>query len=213
MLADRFTDYTEKAGKRAVGQAGFRPGYGCPEQILTLRAIIERQRAQGKRLYACYVDFKQAFDRVPRQMLWEKLQKVGIDGWALRAVQSLYADVPMCVKTQVGYTRCFKTRMGVKQGCPLSPILFGLYLDDFEAGLLEEVGAQAAALPCWASGEPLPPLFYADDQALLSTAPEGLTVQLQYLARYCAKWGLHREHQEDQGVYLRSRCTPHSPRV
>ena len=69
MLADRFTDYTEKAGKRAVGQAGFRPGYGCPEQILTLRAIIERQRAQGKRLYVCYVDFKQAFDRVPRQLL------------------------------------------------------------------------------------------------------------------------------------------------
>ena len=68
--------------------------------------------------------------------------------------------------------------------------IFGLYLDDFEAGLLEEVGAQAAALPCWASGESLPPLFYADDQALLSTAPEGLTMQLQYLARYCAKWGL-----------------------
>jgi hypothetical protein len=190
MLADRFTDYTEKAGKRAVGQAGFRPGYGCPEQILTLRAIIERQRAQGKRLYVCYVDFKQAFDRVPRQLLWEKLQKVGIDGWALRAVQTLYADVPMCVKTQVGYTRGFNTRMGVKQGCPLSPILFGLYLDDFEAGLMEEVGAQAAALPCWASGEPLPPLFYADDQALLSTAPEGLTLQLRYLAGYCAKWGL-----------------------
>ena len=118
------------------------------------------------------------------------LRRAGIDGWALRAVQALYADVPMCVKTQVGYTHCFATRMGVKQGCPLSPILFGLYLDDFETGLLEQLGAEAAALPCWASGKPLPPLFYADDQALLSTNPEGLTMQLQYLASYCAKWGL-----------------------
>ena len=60
--------------------------------------------------------------------------------------------------------------------------------------------AAAAAAAGWAVAgwaaaraagrDPLPPLFYADDQALLSTAPEGLTVQLQYLARYCAKSGL-----------------------
>lgn len=32
--------------------------------------------------------------------------------------------------------------------------------------------------------------LYADDQALLSSTPAGLTLQLQYLARYCADWGL-----------------------
>jgi hypothetical protein len=189
ILADRITEYTEAAGLRAVGQAGFRPGYGCSEQVFTIRALVERQRARGQRLYVCYVDFKQAFDRVPRDLLWGKLRQAGIDGWALQAVQALYADVPMCVRMSAGYTRCFRSLMGVKQGCPLSPSLFGLYLDDFQEGLETEVGVAEAALPAWESGVRVPVLFYADDQALIATTPEGLQRQLRYLATYASRWG------------------------
>ena len=125
-----------------------------------------------------------------RHLLWGKLQRAGLEGWALQAVQAPYAAVPMGVKTQGGYTRCFEVRMGVKQGCPLSPTLFGLYLDDFAEGLLGAVGAVQAALPTWESGAHVPPLFYAEDQALLAISPEGLQRQLQYLGTYCATWGL-----------------------
>jgi hypothetical protein len=190
ILADRFTEYTEGMGLRAPGQAGFRPGYGCSDQIFTIRALVERQRARGQKLYVSYVDFKQAFDRVPRDKLWGKLQRVGIEGWALRAVQALYANVPMCVKLSDGYTRCFPSLMGVKQGCPLSPTLFGLYLDDFQESLETAVGVEAAALPTWESGARVPALFYADDQALVSTTPEGLQCQLDFLSTYSTRWGL-----------------------
>jgi hypothetical protein len=190
MLNDRITAYTEAAGIRATGQAGFRRGFGCSDQTLALRAIIERQRARGQRLYACFVDFKQAFDRVPRDKLWFKLERAGIDEWALRAVQALYSSVPFSVKTPAGFTPCFPSLMGVKQGCPLSPTLFGMYLDDFESGLLTSVGAEAACLPTWESGVAVPPLFYADDQGLLASQATGLQRQLGYLAEYCATWGL-----------------------
>ena len=190
MLNDRISAYTEAAGIRATGQAGFRRGFGCNDQTLALRVIIERQRARGQRLYACFVDFKQAFDRVPRDWLWLKLERAGIDGWALQAVQALYASVPFSVKTPAGFTPCFPSLMGVKQGCPLSPTLFGLYLDDFESGLLATVGAETASLPTWENGVAVPPLFYADDQALLAVTAAGLQRQLEYLAEYCDTWGL-----------------------
>ena len=188
ILDDRIVSFTEAAGIRASGQAGFRKSFGCNDQQFAMRAIIERQRARGQRLYVCYVDFKQAFDRVPRHLLWQKLQRAGLSGWALQAVQALYANVPMCVRMPNGFTPTFQACSGVKQGCPLSPTLFGLYLDDFEAGLLQQ--ADVADLPSWQNGRVVPPLFYADDQALLSVSAAGLRHQLAYLETYCSAWGL-----------------------
>lgn len=210
-LNARITAYLEAAGLRAPGQAGFRKGFGCSDQILALRAIIERQRARGQRLYACFVDFKQAFDRVPRDLLWRKLQHTGISGWTLQAVQSLYCSVPMCVKLPAGFTACFPALLGVKQGCPLSPTLFGVFLDDFEPGLMEKVGAEAAGLPKWESGRHVPPLFYADDQVMLAISPEGLERQLGYLSEYCAANGLEVNTSKTEVVVYASRAPRSAP--
>ena len=205
MLNARITSFAEAAGIRASGQAGFRKGYGCSDQQFALRALIERQRARGDSLYACFVDFKQAFDRINRTLLWEKLHRIGLGGWALQAVQALYADVPMCVRVPGGFTPAFQATSGVKQGCPLSPLLFGLFLDDFEAGLLQQ--AEAATLPTWHNGVAVPPLLYADDQALLATTPAGLRHQLGYLAQYCAKWGLEVNTKKTKVVVFSSSAT------
>ena len=91
-------------------------------------------------LWACYVDFKQAYDRVPREQLWERLEEAELGGKWLEALRALYADVPMTVGVPSGAECPFQAHQGVKQGCTLSPTLFGLYIDDLE----EEITAAAA---------------------------------------------------------------------
>ena len=51
-------------------------------------------------------------------------------------------------------------------------------------------GGSGADLPCFADGQPVPPLLYADDLALLSSTPAGLQHQLRRLEVYSAAWGL-----------------------
>jgi hypothetical protein len=71
--------------------------------------------------------------------------------------------------------------MGVKQGCRLSPLLFGLYLDGLQK-FLEDKNLTHA--PCF-NGKHVPVLLYADDIALLSHSREGLQELLNRLEIFC----------------------------
>ena len=183
MLNDRLTTWAEGSGVRARGQAGFRQGFCTIDNCFVLRAVVERARAQGTKLYVCAVDLEKAFDSVDRPLLWASLQRAGVGGYMLAAIQSLYADVPVCVKTAEGLSQTFQSVLGVKQGCPLSPLLFGIFLDDFEQHVARTAGA-AAQLPLLC-GRRVPPLLFADDMLLLASTPAGLNAQLAALQSYC----------------------------
>ena len=180
----RLSAWAEAKGKRARGQAGFRRGFRTTDNCFILRALVERARAQGVKLYICAVDLEKAFDSVDRQLLWAALQRTGIGGYMLATLQALYADVPVCVKTAEGLSSTFQSIIGVKQGCPLSPLLFGIFMDDFELHVQRTVSPALAQLP-QLCGSPVPPLLFADDMLLMSTSAAGLNAQLQSLQTYC----------------------------
>ena len=184
MLNLRLSTWAEANGKRAVGQAGFRQGFRTTDNCFVLRALVERARAKGTKLYVCAVDLEKAFDSVDRPLLWAALRRSGIKGCMLGALQALYADVPVCVKTAEGLSSTFQSTIGVKQGCPLSPLLFGIFLDDFELHMQRVVPPAIAQLPLLCD-RPVPPLLFADDMLLIATSVSGLNAQLQSLQEYC----------------------------
>ena len=201
-------EWTERHGLRARGQAGFRKDHRTTDQVFILRTLIESSRSLKQPLFTCYVDFKKAYDTIPRDLLWLKLQRIGVHGEFLHAMQALYASVPMGVQFADGMSDTFQSLLGVKQGCPLSPTLFGIFIDDFQAELA--AGAAGFALPTLA-GVQTPALFYADDLALVSTTTAGLQAQLDLLEAYSKRWRLTVNVKKTKVVVYtrpRSRVTP-----
>ena len=132
ILDHRIAVWAEDEGIKAKGQAGFRKDFRTTDNIFVLKSLIDKQKQTHGKLYCCFVDFKKAFDMVPRGLLWQVLETVGIRGPILDCINSLYSHDSAAVRTQEGISDIFDCLMGVKQGCPLSATLFGLFVDGLE---------------------------------------------------------------------------------
>ena len=106
------------------------------------------------------------------------LLSLGINDNILDSLKSMYAQHEACVMTQEGLTEVFRCTAGAEQGCPASPLLFGLYIDALEALLKEEAGdIDAPTLGSMLVAV----LLFAEDIALFSYSPRGLQKQLDIL--------------------------------
>ena len=102
-------------------QCGFMSGRGTTDAIFIVRQLQEKHLAANKPLYMAFVDLEKAFDRVPRDVIWWAMRKLGIDEWLVRLVQSMYKDVRSRVRVGDGYSEEFGVGVGVHQGSVLSP--------------------------------------------------------------------------------------------
>ena len=71
-------------------QAGFRSGYSTIDHIFVLNYLIDFYLFCNKRLYACFIDYKKAFDSIQRQQLWMKLCDLEIQGKLFNVIYDIY---------------------------------------------------------------------------------------------------------------------------
>ena len=101
------------------------------------------------------------------------------------AIYALYERVTGRVRCPSGLSEAIASTIGVKQGCPLSPTLFGLYIGEISDYILR-VGGEGGTL----AGTPVHIMLYADDIVLISESSEGLQSHLTALDDFCTQRGL-----------------------
>jgi hypothetical protein len=146
------------------------------------------------------IDFAKAFDSVDHETLWAVLETYGIHGQALDALCASYEEVRMRVKVNGKLGHEFTVGQGVKQGCPLSVVLFGLFIEvlahyidahdiDCQRRLPDRwrlLEAQSAALDEYT----LTNLLFVDDASLVATGYERAQCLLGLLADFCGATGM-----------------------
>ena len=102
MMNNRLNAFIEENQILNKEQIGFIMNNRCPDHIFTLKSVVNKYVDDQKgRVYACFIDFRKAFDTVWHGGLFYKLQQIGINGHFLETFQKTHYIVLVERKTML----------------------------------------------------------------------------------------------------------------
>lgn len=190
LWASRITDWASQSGVASKSQKGFMPVNGCHEHLFLAQSILNSTRRGSKPLYMTYYDLKNAFGSVPHKLIHVVLKAQRLPKHVREIIMDLYQGASFCVVTKEGCTGRIENRRGVKQGCPLSPILFNLAIEP----LLQRLAACDAGLELRTTdGRPpvkVSHMAYADDLKTVASTRAGISTLHQVVVDFLQWTGL-----------------------
>ena len=201
LWARRLAKHAE--GVLSEAQGGFRSRRSTVDQAISVKELLLREQRAGRPTYLCFVDFRKAFDTVWHDGLWRRLWESGVKGKAWRILRSLYSSVHAQVLVGGSTTRAVRMRQGVRQGCPLSPVLFNYFVDELSKQL------KASGYGIDFDKETLSSLLYADDVVLFAHSAEELQKLIDVVDKFCRQWHMDINIKKSEVMVVGGKSTCH----
>jgi hypothetical protein len=174
--------------------------------MFVLKKVSEKYQNLGEKKYAVFVDFAKFYDTIDHGLLLDKIYNLGITGNVFNVIRNMYKNVQYSVKISkengARLTPPFNSNIGLKQGCPLSPTLAKLFLQDihrnFETGDIE------------LEGKHLNSITWADDVVFFTLSPQDTQNSLNSLSDYCKNMKLKVNLDKTQAMIISKGCVRHS---
>ncbi|KAH9245606.1 hypothetical protein BASA81_016898 [Batrachochytrium salamandrivorans] len=183
VLQMRIERFVETNNLLSYEQAGFRKREECVGQVVSLVDIIQRRQNAGLNTHVLFIDIQKAFDTVPVGALLWKLQNMGFPRRTLAFLKALYTSSSARARAGSLLSDPFPVQRGVRQGCPLSGLLFNLFINDILDGV---VPITVPGLP--RDTNPIRGLMYADDVAVFADSEQSLLVASTAIEQWANRW-------------------------
>ena len=120
-------------------QHGFRPGRSCLTNLLSFLDFTLGESDKGKKVSVIYLDFSKAFDKVPHGRLILALKQHGLDGLLLKWIQIWLTGRKQRVILNGTKSDWTSVESGVPQGSVLAPLLFIIFVNNIDSGLVSKI--------------------------------------------------------------------------
>ena len=160
------------------------PGRMGSQNLILLRDVLSWARSRRVGVGVIGLDQQKAFDRVDHRFLIQVLEKMGFGEGFISWVKALYNGVVSRVKVNGALSAPVKQGRGVRQGCPLSPLLYVLVIEPLAVALRRDrvfVGLQIPG----SGGQAAKVMQYADDTTVLVSSDRDLESVMVQVDKYC----------------------------
>ena len=164
-------------------QKGFVPGEGCLEHSFLVRSVMEDARRRHLQLHVVWFDLRNAFGSVPHNLIWHSMRKLRAPDNLVSILMDIYDGSTFTIQSAEWATGAIPLQRGVKQGCPISPLLFNLAIE----GLIRGVESSSATGYSFTEALEVKCLAYADDLAIVGATEEDVEVMLARLEEF-SRW-------------------------
>ncbi|XP_044146854.1 uncharacterized protein LOC122935155 [Bufo gargarizans] len=177
------------------------PGRSAFSAVLSVREAVERGRAGLWKGLLLSLDQAKAFDRVNHEYLWSVLLWYGLPGRFVDWLKTLYKGAESFPLVNGWLGRPFEVASGVRQGCPLSPLLYVFAIDPFirrvDRGPLAGVRMELAV-----GGPSLKVVAYADDVSIFTSSEEEVGWVMSEVNRYSEVSGSQINRDKCETLWL-----------
>ena len=172
-MHNQLSNFLESNNSIYESQYGFRSGRSCEHALLNAQNIILNSLSKQQISLLLLIDFSKAFDMVDHSILISKLEHYGIQGIALKWLESYLSNRKQFVSVNGTDSDMAIMRYRVPQGSILGPLLFIIYVND-----IPEIARYAKFI------------LYADDANIILTADsiDQINSQLIRLSKNLVEW-------------------------
>ena len=167
-----------------------------------LRNVIDYVESRNLACALISLDQMKAFDRVSHQYLFSTLEAFGFGESFIKWLKILYRNSTSAVLVNGHVSDPFAITRGVRQGCPLSPLIYVLCIEPFAIKIRSNPYISGLRLPGFNTEVRI--TMYADDNTPIVTTPESIREVFLVSERYGLASGSRLNLNKCNGVLLGS---------
>ena len=178
-LNDRLMAFMIRKNIAHPFQGAFTRGRWGTDHIFLANTLFDQAKFLGHPLYTAFIDLQKAYDSVCRPLLFRKMVLTGLGPNFCSLVEDMYVNASYCLKVGNRLGVSFSTNVGLRQGDPLPPLLFNLFIADIVFAFT--TGCAAPMI----QDLPVPSVQFGDDICNFATTLPGLRASIKCTLDYC----------------------------
>lgn len=149
-----------------------------------------------------FLDFTKAFDSLEWDFLFETLQKFGFHHNFIKWVQTMYTDIKSCILNNGWVSSPVKIFRGIRQGCPISSLLFVLAVEIMATELRDNKNLKGIQVKLDGKDCSLKICQLADDTTLFLKSRQDISIALNIIEIFGNMSGLKLNKNKTEGIWL-----------